>query len=104
MPVVTASARGGETLAGRGLSFASFHAAAVPRNPLLIVERGQRSRASLTDALAGADAAVVMTAWDEFREVPRHVAGMAIPPVVIDGRRLLDRRQLSRYAGIGWRP
>jgi UDPglucose 6-dehydrogenase len=55
----------------------------------------------LESALTGVDATVLVTSWDDFRRVPEVLAGMDVQPLVVDGRRMLDKRQLARYAGIG---
>jgi len=50
-------------------------------------------------AVAGADAVVIATEWPEFRDLPWRAWGAAgIPPLIIDGRRLLDAAAL-RAAG-----
>jgi UDPglucose 6-dehydrogenase/GDP-mannose 6-dehydrogenase len=55
----------------------------------------------LESALAEADAVVLVTRWDEYRAVPSLLAGREPSPVVVDGRRLLDRESVPRYVGIG---
>lgn len=57
--------------------------------------------ASLREALEGVDALVLVTRWKEFEAVPALLAKMASPPLLVDGRRQLDKRTVSRYAGIG---
>jgi UDPglucose 6-dehydrogenase/GDP-mannose 6-dehydrogenase len=57
--------------------------------------------ADLSGALTGAAAVVLVTRWPEFAEVPALVSAMAHPPVVVDGRRMLDRTSVPRYDGIG---
>jgi UDPglucose 6-dehydrogenase/GDP-mannose 6-dehydrogenase len=56
---------------------------------------------SLGAALDGAQAVVIVTAWDEFLAVPELLAGRRERPVVVDGRRMLDARRVGRYEGIG---
>jgi UDPglucose 6-dehydrogenase len=64
---------------------------------------------SAMDALSGADAGVLVTEWSEFTGLDwaRVKAAMA-RPVVIDGRNVLDGRELRRlgfvYEGVGRRP
>lgn len=55
----------------------------------------------LPSALADADAVIIVTSWAEFLRVPEILATMESPPFVIDGRRMLDRRKVADYAGIG---
>jgi len=57
--------------------------------------------ASLEQAVTGADAVVLLTAWNEFLHLPELLARMGDPPVVIDGRRMLDKQLVARYEGIG---
>lgn len=56
---------------------------------------------SLPQALSGADAVVLVTRWDEFRQVPDLLSHINPQPVFIDGRRMLDKQSLARYEGIG---
>ena len=56
---------------------------------------------SLPQALSGADAVVLVTRWDEFRQVPDLLSHVNLQPVFIDGRRMLDKQSLARYEGIG---
>src|SRR5262249_13702599 len=56
---------------------------------------------SLEEALAGADAAVLVTRWDEFKRIPELLARMPSAPLIVDGRRMLDKRRIARYTGIG---
>ena len=39
--------------------------------------------------------------WDEFKRVPDVLARMPAAPLIVDGRRMLDKRRIARYAGIG---
>jgi len=55
---------------------------------------------SLVDAL-DADAAVIVTRWSEFERVPDLLREQANPPLVVDGRRMLEPGDVPRYAGIG---
>jgi UDPglucose 6-dehydrogenase len=57
---------------------------------------------SLSEAVAGADAAVVVTEWEEFRALlrPEHRDRMG-RPLIIDGRNLFDAAE-ARAAGFEW--
>jgi UDPglucose 6-dehydrogenase/GDP-mannose 6-dehydrogenase len=57
--------------------------------------------ASLEEAVTDTQAVLLVTRWDEFRRVPALLAGLDRPPVLIDGRRLLDKESVARYEGIG---
>ena len=55
----------------------------------------------LAAAVKQAEAVVIVTRWDQFRQVPELVAQLDPPPLVVDGRRMLDRASVPAYAGIG---
>ncbi|RLM49981.1 UDP-glucose 6-dehydrogenase AglM [Halorubrum sp. Atlit-28R] len=56
---------------------------------------------SAADALAGASGAVVATDWDEFAALDEAFDGMA-ESVVVDGRRIIERREGITYEGLTW--
>ena len=57
---------------------------------------------SLLDAVTGADAAVIVTEWGEFRHLAsRAVREAMATPLIVDGRNLLDPRQ-ARAAGFAY--
>ena len=56
---------------------------------------------NLARALDGADAVVLVTRWEEYRDLPRMLEEASLQPLVVDGRRLLDPRDVERYVGIG---
>lgn len=55
----------------------------------------------LDQALSQVDAVVLVTRWDEYKKAPGLLAAMKSPPVFIDGRRMLDKRGIAKYEGIG---
>ena len=57
--------------------------------------------ASSTVALDGATAALVVTDWDEFAALDDAFDAMA-EPIVIDGRRVIERREGLTYEGLTW--
>jgi UDPglucose 6-dehydrogenase len=61
---------------------------------------------SAEDALDGADAAVLVTEWPEFRDLDWDAAHAAMRrPLVVDGRNFLDGDLLTKagfaYEGVG---
>ncbi|PAU84368.1 UDP-glucose 6-dehydrogenase [Halorubrum salipaludis] len=56
---------------------------------------------SAAAALDGADGAVVVTDWDEFAALDDAFDNMA-DPVVVDGRRIIERRDGITYEGLTW--
>ena len=70
-----------------------------PTDPLL--HDGLMFTPDLDVALQGADSIVLITSWGEYRRLPEMIASMATPPVVVDGRRFLDKSLIAKYEGIG---
>jgi UDPglucose 6-dehydrogenase len=62
---------------------------------------------SALEALDGADGAVLVTEWPEFRELDwaGEIKGRMATPLIVDGRNFLDRDALRNagfaYEGIG---
>ena len=56
---------------------------------------------SAAAALAGADGALVVTDWPEFAELDGEFEEMSTP-VVVDGRRIIERREGMVYEGLTW--
>lgn len=56
---------------------------------------------TLDEALAGAQALLLVTRWAEFRRLPERLAAMADAPLLVDGRRIVDPAAVARYEGIG---
>ena len=56
---------------------------------------------NLRETLNAIDIAVLLTGWEEFEQIPELFAGLKPQPLLIDGRRMLDKNCFSRYDGIG---
>ncbi|HKP97426.1 MAG TPA: UDP binding domain-containing protein, partial [Fibrobacteria bacterium] len=58
---------------------------------------------TLEEAVEGARAIVLVTRWHEFRRLPTLIDGAAgaDAPVILDGRRMLDKGLFGAYEGIG---
>jgi UDPglucose 6-dehydrogenase/GDP-mannose 6-dehydrogenase len=52
-------------------------------------------------AAAGAEAVVLITAWDHYRRLPQLLSELGISPLVVDGRRLLSPAAVDKYEGVG---
>jgi UDPglucose 6-dehydrogenase len=55
----------------------------------------------LESAVQAAEAIVLITRWPQFEALPELLERLDSQPLVVDGRRLLDKRSVARYAGIG---
>jgi UDPglucose 6-dehydrogenase/GDP-mannose 6-dehydrogenase len=56
---------------------------------------------TLNETIAGVEAIVLITRWDEFKIIPELLKDRYPQPLVVDGRRLLNKRTIERYEGIG---
>jgi UDPglucose 6-dehydrogenase len=58
--------------------------------------------ATVEEAVRGADAAVIVTEWDELRDLARpEIRELMARPLIVDGRNLLDPAQ-ARAAGFAY--
>src|SRR4029077_9130480 len=55
----------------------------------------------LSEAVQDVGAIVLTTKWDEFTRLPDLLRARPPQPLVVDGRRMLDKRGVQRYEGIG---
>ena len=60
-----------------------------------------RYAASLEEAVADVEAALLVTRWDEFKQLPALFSKRLSAPLLIDGRRMLARDAVARYEGVG---
>jgi UDPglucose 6-dehydrogenase len=88
-------------LLARGVIVSAYDPAATESAKRVLPADGIRFVDRLESALTDVDATMIVTSWDEFRRVPDLLAGIEPPPLVVDGRRMLDKRRLTRYVGIG---
>jgi UDPglucose 6-dehydrogenase len=55
----------------------------------------------MTDAVQDVDAVLLVTRWDEFSELPALIARQPVPPLLVDGRRMIAPQTVANYEGIG---
>jgi len=55
----------------------------------------------LVEAIEGMQAILLLTRWEEFKSIPQLLAPLDPQPLVVDGRRMLDKHSVARYEGIG---
>ena len=55
----------------------------------------------LEDTVRDVDAVLLLTRWPEFDRVPSLLAHLEEQPLLVDGRRMVDKSAVSKYAGIG---
>jgi len=89
------------TLLERGAVVKAYDPVARKEAVKILGENGIQYCDTLEDALEATEAVVLMTRWPEFERLPELLERRPSPPLVIDGRRMLDKKRLARYDGIG---
>ena len=59
---------------------------------------------SLELTVDGADVVLIATRWAEFGDLVEILREGTDPPLVLDGRRMIGKGDVQRYAGVGYRP
>ncbi|MBC2709786.1 MAG: UDP-glucose/GDP-mannose dehydrogenase family protein [Desulfosarcina sp.] len=90
-----------QTLLNRGAQLCAFDPVAKDEAMKLFGEDTIQYAKTLGDALAQPQAVVLLTRWDAFKDLARLIQPMKPQPLVIDGRRMLDKNAFDRYEGIG---
>ena len=89
-----------EMLLAGGAKVQAFDPVAMPEAKKVF--NGRVSYAdSLPEAVDGADGVLLVTRWPEFKELPAVLAARNATAALVDGRRLIDKRAVPGYAGIG---
>lgn len=57
---------------------------------------------SAKDALKSSDACLVLTGWDEFNSLTDKDFATMKNKIIIEGRRILDRKKVSNFDGVCW--
>jgi UDPglucose 6-dehydrogenase len=86
-------------LQGRGATVTAYDPVAADNAPNYVDDVAYADSAAA--ALDGADGAVVVTDWDEFAALDEEFDAMATP-IVVDGRRIIERRDGITYEGLTW--
>jgi UDPglucose 6-dehydrogenase/GDP-mannose 6-dehydrogenase len=55
----------------------------------------------LAETIADAQVIVLLTRWDEFKQIPELLEQGGSQAVLVDGRRMINRHSVPRYEGIG---
>lgn len=79
----------------------AVHDPLVTRLPAMLQDAGVDLSTDLEGTLAQAEVVILVTRWDTYGDVPALLARLREPPVLVDGRRMLDKTSVVRYAGVG---
>ena len=88
-------------LAGRAEVWAHDPRALEPARRVLGDLPGLRYEDDLDALVAQVEAIVLVTRWAEYAVLPSLLGGLTEPPLLVDGRRMIDKNAVPRYAGIG---
>jgi UDPglucose 6-dehydrogenase len=88
-------------LVERGAQVIAYDPVATETARAVLPKTGVTFAGSLEEALDGVIAAVLLTRWDEFKRLPELLAARVEPPLLVDGRRVIEPKLVRRYAGIG---
>jgi UDPglucose 6-dehydrogenase len=88
-------------LVAAGARVSAFDPQAMPGPEERIATETVTYASSMESCIADAEVIVLLTRWEEFLRLPELLAGQQPQPLVVDGRRMLDKRVVERYAGIG---
>jgi len=87
-------------LLSRNVSVKAYDPVAIPQARKVLGD-GVACAPTLSECVSDADAIVLLTRWKEFESLPAMLGRLKSPPLLLDGRRQLDKRSVARYSGIG---
>ena len=90
-----------QELLRRGAAVTVYDPVVKNRDGDLFHNRSVVNAVDLAQAISNVDAVVLVTRWQEFSKLPTLLSQLDQPPIFIDGRRMLDKRSVGRYEGIG---
>ncbi len=89
-----------ELIAQRAIVTA-YDPVAQPAAERLFGPKGVVFPGGLAETIENTDAILLVTRWDLFNTLPGLLADRDPQPLIVDGRRMLDKRSVQRYEGIG---
>lgn len=89
-----------ELIAQRAIVTA-YDPVAQPAAERLFGSKGVLFPGGLAETIENTDAILLVTRWDLFNTLPGLLADRDPQPLIVDGRRMLDKQSVQRYEGIG---
>lgn len=90
-----------KALLERNAEIQAYDSVATHEAQKLFGNNGIRYCDNLVQAIDNVHVVILLTRWDEFNNIPALLADKDPQPLIIDGRRMLDRRSIRKYEGIG---
>ena len=88
-------------LVAEGATITAYDPVAIPEARKIFADQDVRFQDSLFQAVKDVEAIVIVTKWKEFEKLPGMLRKAKTQPVVVDGRRMLDKASIINYSGIG---
>lgn len=90
-----------ESLRQEGVRIKAYDPAAKERAKKIFGTTNIEYPKSLKETLLGVDAVILITRWKEFNRLNILVNKLGSQPLIIDGRRMLSKKNFERYEGVG---
>ena len=90
-----------QSLHAEGAELSAYDPVAIAEAQSVLGDIPIRYGESIGDAIDGVDAIVLVTAWEEFAQLPDLINEASPAPVLVDGRRIIDKCAVPKYEGIG---
>jgi UDPglucose 6-dehydrogenase/GDP-mannose 6-dehydrogenase len=88
-------------LLAEGATILAYDPVAIPEARKILDFQDVRFQNSLSESVKDVEAIVLVTRWKEFEKLPGMLREAKTQPIVVDGRRMLDKDSIVNYAGIG---
>lgn len=88
-------------LALKGAKIKAYDPVANDNAKLFFNELNIEFCSNLDEAVVNTKAILILTSWEDFQLIPMLINNQNPQPLVVDGRRILDKRSIARYEGIG---
>ena len=90
-----------DLLLKEGARVLAYDPVAMPAARRALSDREIKYCESLEVAVKRAKAILLVTSWKEFERVPKLMTTLRRHPVLVDGRRQLDKQKVKNYLGVG---
>jgi UDPglucose 6-dehydrogenase len=90
-----------DLLLKEGARVLAYDPVAMPAARRTLTDREIRYCESLEETVKRAKAILLVTSWKEFERVPKLMTTLRRHPVLVDGRRQLDKQKVKNYLGVG---
>jgi UDPglucose 6-dehydrogenase len=90
-----------DLLLKEGARVLAYDPVAMPAARRTLTGREIRYCESLEETVKRANAILLVTSWKEFERVPKLMTTLHRHPVLVDGRRQLDKQKVKNYLGVG---